>query len=896
MLGLLLLVTLSNAQLMCSNLLWESWFDCGNNVAPGANGCCANNQCPPGCRSYSYSCCPQVCTCVGCPYARKPLLMAMTVPQQWVGAHNYFRCRHGHPPMTWNTQVAANAQAWANNCNVAHSTSYNNNPASGENIAEGFVNPFDMVTWAYSEIKDYTPDSGAGTCAAVCGHYTAIIWKGTTAVGCGRCESRKFDVCQFALGPPNWNMATEAPNNVPRSNTPTVDEATCCNQVFGGTTSTSAPTPAPSCGVEVTTWGTWPATNPGATASMSCPPGFTGTVRRLCGSNGMWQDVDSTGCVAVIPNCPVDNGWPSTAPGATAVKACPGGTVGNNTRQCNSMGQWSQEVNTCVAPATCSDGVQNQGETGIDCGCTTCTPPCPACLVCGTINCGLHGKCVEPNPVCICNDSYTGTRCEVPPPDPCSTVNCGTYGNCVGGNCSCFGGYTGPNCTTPLAATCNDGVQNSDEAGIDCGGVIAACYACPNYMWKPSNFTACSKSCGAGVQTRTVACVNSVSGATVAATFCGNAHGFTTSEQCNIDPCPVYTWQAGTWGPCSTTCNGGNQTRTVNCYSSAGNVIVPTGCDDAMKPATSQGCNTDPCTVVARWVSGPWSTCTMTCGGGTQTRSITCQDQSNTVIASSQCDAPSSPPTLQACNLDTCDGYRWKPCPSFYPCTAQCNGGGAMVGMQFRDVFCIRDSDKASVDVNLCDNATRPSASLSICNTQPCSNYNWMADGNWGPCELQANGLMQRKRTFHCHAADGSSSIRQNCVDNAGKLPISVLPCTPGTCANVDGCPTVEIAELLNFCTVDGLNFCDASSNCGQAASDLDLSLLSVGVSAAAARQCVLDYVSSLAASDRPDPVLVQVLTGRLLAGERACGFLSGAAVPAASLLTSGLLLLLALF
>ena len=212
-----------------------------------------------------------------------------------------------------------------------------------------------------------------------------------------------------------------------------------------------------------------------------------------------------------------------------------------------------------------------------------------------------------------------------------------------------------------------------------------------------------------------------------------------------------------------------------------------------------------------------------------------------------------------------------------------------MVGMQFRDVFCIRDSDKASVDVTLCDNATKPSTYLSICNTQPCSNYNWMADGNWGPCELQTNGLMQRKRTFHCHATDGAQATRQSCLDNAIPLPISVLPCTPGTCANVDGCPTAEIAEALNFCTYSTINACDTSTDCGKALSDLDASISSVGMEPAIARECVLSYELSLAVGERPDPLITEALTGRLVLGLKACSLFSGATGPVVSLLLASM-------
>ncbi|MEL6923973.1 MAG: M43 family zinc metalloprotease, partial [Bacteroidota bacterium] len=88
----------------------------------------------------------------------------------------------------------------------------------------------------------------------------------------------------------------------------------------------------------------------------------------------------------------------------------------------------SQTTNFCVGAGTgptCSDGIQNGDETGVDCG----GPDCPAC---------------PPAPTCtdgVQNGSETG-------------VDCG-----------------GPDCPAcPVEPTCDDGVQNGNETGVDCGG------------------------------------------------------------------------------------------------------------------------------------------------------------------------------------------------------------------------------------------------------------------------------------------------------------------------------------------------------------------------------------------------------------------------------------------
>ena len=88
----------------------------------------------------------------------------------------------------------------------------------------------------------------------------------------------------------------------------------------------------------------------------------------------------------------------------------------------------SQTTNFCVSTGgggpTCTDGIQNGDETGVDCGGSSC-PACPTC------NDGIQ------------NGNETD-------------VDCG-----------------GPDC--PACPTCDDGIQNGDETGVDCGGSCPPC-------------------------------------------------------------------------------------------------------------------------------------------------------------------------------------------------------------------------------------------------------------------------------------------------------------------------------------------------------------------------------------------------------------------------------------
>ncbi len=115
----------------------------------------------------------------------------------------------------------------------------------------------------------------------------------------------------------------------------------------------------------------------------------------------------------------------------------------------------SETTNICpngAAPPTCTDGLQNGDETGVDCGGSNC-PACPPTCTDG-----------------IQNQDETGIDC---------------------GGSSC-----------PACPSCSDGIQNQDETGVDCGG--ATCPTCPSapcqsfnnsaiYGWDAGLPTACGQ-------------------------------------------------------------------------------------------------------------------------------------------------------------------------------------------------------------------------------------------------------------------------------------------------------------------------------------------------------------------------------------------------------------------
>jgi pathogenesis-related protein 1 len=88
-------------------------------------------------------------------------------------------------PLCWNASVASVAQSWANACSWRHNPNLSN---LGENIAAFSGNRSasaarDAVDLWADEASDYHYSSNS--CSGVCGHYTQIVWRSTTEVGCG---------------------------------------------------------------------------------------------------------------------------------------------------------------------------------------------------------------------------------------------------------------------------------------------------------------------------------------------------------------------------------------------------------------------------------------------------------------------------------------------------------------------------------------------------------------------------------------------------------------------------------------------------------------------------------------------------------------------------------------
>ena len=123
-------------------------------------------------------------------------LVGMTAAHNAVRARTDGGAKGPIPSLTWSTALASKAEAYAKKLAKDCSLKHSGTKGLGENLArfEGQkANPAMVVeTWA-RELRCYTYSPfGIDDCDTIkcalsngCGHYTQIVWRNTTQVGCG---------------------------------------------------------------------------------------------------------------------------------------------------------------------------------------------------------------------------------------------------------------------------------------------------------------------------------------------------------------------------------------------------------------------------------------------------------------------------------------------------------------------------------------------------------------------------------------------------------------------------------------------------------------------------------------------------------------------------------------
>jgi uncharacterized protein YkwD len=140
---------------------------------------------------------------------------AQNSAQDYVSPHNAARAAVGVAGVSWSTKLQSYAQSYANqrigDCKLQHSGG-----PYGENIFWGSAGAdwkaADAVNAWVGEKSDYNYASNSCAAGKQCGHYTQVVWRATTSIGCARvvCNNNGgvFIICSYD---PPGNFAGQKP-------------------------------------------------------------------------------------------------------------------------------------------------------------------------------------------------------------------------------------------------------------------------------------------------------------------------------------------------------------------------------------------------------------------------------------------------------------------------------------------------------------------------------------------------------------------------------------------------------------------------------------------------------------------------------------------------------------
>uniref|UniRef100_A0AAR2ITF6 Thrombospondin 1a n=1 Tax=Pygocentrus nattereri TaxID=42514 RepID=A0AAR2ITF6_PYGNA len=222
--------------------------------------------------------------------------------------------------------------------------------------------------------------------------------------------------------------------------------------------------------------------------------------------------------------------------------------------------------------------------------------------------------------------------------------------------------------------------------------------------WSPwSEWTHCSVTCGRGIQQRGRSCdrINS------------NCDGTSVqTRDCYLQECDKRFKQDGgwshwsPWSSCSVTCGEGVITRIRLCNSPTPQMG---GKDCQGEGRQTEPCKMSPCPVNGGWGPwSPWDTCSVTCGGGLQTRNRLCN---NPVPKHGGKECVGDSKGTRLCNSQDCpiDGCLSNPCFAGTKCTSfpdgswkcgQCPVGYTGDGIHCEDIDECKDVPDACFTIN----------------------------------------------------------------------------------------------------------------------------------------------------------------------------------------------------
>jgi len=292
-------------------------------------------------------------------------------------------------------------------------------------------------------------------------------------------------------------------------------------------------------------------------------------------------------------------------------------------------------------------------------------------------------------------------------------------------------------------------------------------YSDCTYEWREGGFdNPGGASCNASeTQTQTVTCQRS-NGDTVEDSFCTETKPDTQRVVEDFDSC-TYAWDPGAWSnPGGASCTSAeDQTRTVVCRRSNGQIADDSFCTGTKPPSTRTVPDYDSCTYA--WHQGGWNnpggaSCT---SSETQTQTVTCRRSNGETVADSFCTGTKPPSSRNVPDYDSCT-YEWDEGAWSNPGGASCTTSETRT----RSVVCRRSNNEVVAD-SFCS-GNKPATSQPFEDLDGCT-YEWR-EGGFGPWTSTCSNSATRSQSVTCRRSDGTimtGSQESLCTTNDGPKP-----------------------------------------------------------------------------------------------------------------------------
>lgn len=324
---------------------------------------------------------------------------------------------------------------------------------------------------------------------------------------------------------------------------------------------------------------------------------------------------------------------------------------------------------------------------------------------------------------------------------------------------------------------CNDTLKELRGCGEE------ACLGAVNCQWDDwVSWSTCSATCGGGQKSRSRLIV-------VAPRHGGKlceANDMSELAACGTQPChAAVDCVIGDWTPwsaCTCSCNGAqSRSRHIETYPSAGGK----GCDGSLKEITSCNVGPDHCVELKEEEHlavpidceltdySPWSSCSVSCGGGNQERSreirvepsntgLPCKDTLSEIRSCNEDDCPSL--VVDKGNPIDCIWGEWT---EWNECTVECGGGARS---RTRDIQqCANKVGKPC--------SAESAVQMEACNEDVCGSKDciWAPWSDWAACTC--TGLRERHRSVAEHSSSGgkvcsgAKVITESCHSDCEQAP-----------------------------------------------------------------------------------------------------------------------------